>query len=66
MATGTTPESTRGRRLSTLRRRADHLQQRIADNPGDTGMSWNRRELAALRWVLEELDPQPTSEGATS
>lgn len=63
MAAGTTPESKRGRRLATLRRRADHLQKRVEEHPDDTGLSWNRRELAALRWALEQLDPQPAAQG---
>ena len=62
MSDGSTPESKRARRLATLRRRADYLQKHIDQNPDDTGKSWNRREVAALRWAIEQLDPTPPAE----
>jgi hypothetical protein len=48
------PERKRQRRLEALRRRADHLQQRIAESPG-RNLSYDHRELGALRWAIDEL-----------
>lgn len=33
---------------------ANHLQQRIADNPA-CNLSYDHRELGALRWAIDEL-----------
>jgi hypothetical protein len=52
---------TRAEMLRTLRRRADCLAHRIADREGGLvwrGLDYDRAELAALRWALEELDPE--------
>lgn len=62
MAKGTTPERNRERFLGMLRRRADHLQRRIDANPGKH-LSYDFAEVAALRWALSLLDPQPESKG---
>lgn len=45
-----------------LRRRADHLQRRIDANPGKH-LSYDVAEVAALRWALSVLDPQPEAKG---
>jgi hypothetical protein len=39
------------RYLSTLERRASHLEARIADYRGVSD-SWDRAELAAVRWAI--------------
>ena len=41
--------------LQTLRRKVDFLAHRIANQPGRRGESYDRAELAALRWALDEL-----------
>lgn len=64
MTTGTTPERKRERRLRMLRRRADHLEGRIAANP-DKHLSFDKAELSALRWAVSVLDPQPEPEKGT-
>lgn len=40
------------RRLAMLYRRADHLTKRVAGRTGDTGGSFDRRELDALHWAI--------------
>jgi len=52
MAQGITPERKRARYLMVLRRRAAHLEQRIAANPGIPGVSWDKQELSALHWLM--------------
>jgi hypothetical protein len=39
--------------MKALKRRAKHLGDRIADNPS---LSYDRSELAALRWAIGELN----------
>jgi hypothetical protein len=60
-----TPESKRERRIGMLRRRAAHLQQRIESSP-DKCLSYDVAELSALRWALDQLDPQPISTPSTN
>ncbi|QNK66061.1 hypothetical protein [Variovorax sp. PAMC26660] len=60
-----TPESKRARRLGMLRRRAEHLQRRIVENPS-RNLTYDVAELGALRWALGELDPQPKSKGGAT
>lgn len=57
-----TSESKRARRPGMLRRRAEHLERRIAANPS-RNLSYDQAELSALRWAVGELDPQPVSKG---
>lgn len=42
-----------GKHLKALKRRATHLQERIKGNPK---LSYDKSELAALRWAIGELD----------
>lgn len=44
--------------LDTLRRRRDHLSNRLDNRSGDSrnGMQYDRLELAALEWALDELE----------
>lgn len=66
MTTSKSPaEIKRARRIGMLRRRADHLQRRIVENP-TRNLSYDQAELSALRWAVSELDPQPESKGGAT
>ncbi len=65
MAQGITPERKRARYLMVLRRRAAHLEQRIASLPDIPGISWDKRELNALRWIFDIVEAATEQEGAT-
>lgn len=46
--------------VARLKRRAAHLEERIAKAPNRTGVSYDKSELSALRTmfrVLEDLEP---------
>lgn len=45
----------RARRLALLRRRADHLERRIANNPLRQA-DHDKAEASALRWAIAELE----------
>jgi len=42
------------RKIKSLLRRAEHLNNRIQDNP-DKELSYDKQELGALVWVLGEI-----------
>lgn len=62
--------TTHADRIATLRKRRDHLAERVHGRPRGE-LSWDRAELAALNWairileaaaaegVLDELDGMP-------
>ncbi len=41
--------------IATLQRRVHHLHERIKSAPVGRCMDWDRRELSALRWIIERL-----------
>src|SRR4051794_22333010 len=43
-----------GQRLNTLRRRRDHLAERIRPHPGDT--NYDKSECSALSWVIQFVE----------
>lgn len=45
----------RARRIAVLRRRAEHLEQRVAADPYRPAHH-DRSEAKALRWAIEELE----------
>lgn len=50
------------RRLALLRRRAEHLERRIAENP-DREAHHDKAEAAALRWAIAELEQGEQQKG---
>ncbi|CAN7473665.1 hypothetical protein LJR175_003178 [Variovorax sp. LjRoot175] len=50
------------RRLALLRRRAEHLERRIAENP-DRQADHDKAEIAALRWAIAELEQKKQPKG---
>ncbi|CAN7543651.1 hypothetical protein LJR130_003832 [Variovorax sp. LjRoot130] len=50
------------RRLALLRRRAEHLERRIADDT-DRQAHHDRAELGALRWAIGELEQAEQQKG---
>lgn len=57
-----TPEEKRVRRIGMLRRRAAHLQRRIAART-DTRLTYDEAELGALRWAIRILEAHPELKG---
>jgi len=49
-------EQLRARRLTALRRRLAHLEERINKHTGTGSLTYDRAEAAALRWALEILE----------
>lgn len=50
----------RARRIAALRRRAEHLEKRIAADPVRPA-DHDKTEIAALRWAIAELEQkEPT------
>ena len=45
----------RARRIGMMRRRAAHLEARIAANP-DRNLSYDKAEASALCWAIAELE----------
>jgi len=41
--------------IAVLQRRMQHLRERIGQAPLDKSMDWDKRELGALRWVIERV-----------
>ena len=54
MTTVRSPIGKARRFLRALNRRANHLQERVDADPG---LSYDQRELSALRWAIRELMP---------
>ncbi|WP_213956295.1 hypothetical protein [Variovorax sp. dw_954] len=54
------PEQIRARRIRVLRRRADHLERRIEENP-ERPADHDRTEASALRWAIGELESKKES-----
>ena len=48
---------TPAKHMKALNRRADHLKTRVAANPK---LSYDRAELAALKWAMDELKDRVT------
>ena len=57
-----------GRKLKTLKARADWLEMRVGKREiAGKNVPWDRAELAALRWALEILEPMfPAKEEVAS
>jgi hypothetical protein len=52
----------RDRRIAMMRRRAAHLEQRIAENP-HRNLSYDKAEASALRWAIGELEQNNEPKG---
>lgn len=46
----------KSKRREPIERRIKWLESRISSYPDDKDLSFDKRELSALRWVLEELE----------
>ena len=55
MSSSAEADKKRARRIAMLRRRAAHLQERIAANPG-RNLAYDLAEASALRWAAVELE----------
>ena len=58
-AAAKTPEQARAARITALRRRADHLEARIAAAQ-EKRLTYDVREAHALRWAITELEAKPS------